>query len=92
MTRLDERPAPIRALVVDDESLARRNLTVLLRRDPDVGEHGIRQTLCDDTDHALDRFVGTHELRCAAAFECKLLEKTHVDIGAQAESEDPPRR
>jgi two-component system LytT family response regulator len=32
-----ERPAPIRALVVDDESWARRNLTVLLRRDPDVG-------------------------------------------------------
>jgi two-component system LytT family response regulator len=32
-----ERPAPIRALVVDDESWARRNLTVLLRRDPDIG-------------------------------------------------------
>jgi two-component system LytT family response regulator len=31
------RPAPIQALVVDDESLARRNLTVLLRRDPDIG-------------------------------------------------------
>ena len=28
--------APIRALVVDDEALARRNLTVLLRRDPDI--------------------------------------------------------
>jgi two-component system, LytTR family, response regulator len=28
----------IRVLVVDDESLARRNLTVLLRRDPDIGE------------------------------------------------------
>jgi two-component system LytT family response regulator len=32
-----ERPAPIRALVVDDESWARRNLTVLLSRDPDIG-------------------------------------------------------
>jgi two-component system, LytTR family, response regulator len=31
------RLAPIQALVVDDESLARRNLTLLLRRDPDVG-------------------------------------------------------
>src|SRR5271167_4349356 len=31
-----ERSASIRALVVDDEALARRNLTVLLRRDPDV--------------------------------------------------------
>src|SRR6202042_1245243 len=31
-----KRPAPIRALVVDDESLARRNLTVLLRADPDI--------------------------------------------------------
>jgi two-component system LytT family response regulator len=29
--------APIRALVVDDEALARRNLTVLLSRDPDIG-------------------------------------------------------
>jgi two-component system, LytTR family, response regulator len=28
--------AAIQALVVDDESLARRNLTVLLRRDPDI--------------------------------------------------------
>jgi two-component system, LytTR family, response regulator len=33
----DQRLAPIQALVVDDESLARRNLTVLLRRDPDIG-------------------------------------------------------
>lgn len=36
MAALDKRPAPIRALVVDDESWARRNLTVLLRRDPDI--------------------------------------------------------
>jgi two-component system LytT family response regulator len=33
----DERTAPIRALVVDDESLARRNVAVLLRDDPDIG-------------------------------------------------------
>ena len=32
-----EPSASIRALVVDDEALARRNLTVLLRRDPDIG-------------------------------------------------------
>jgi two-component system, LytTR family, response regulator len=37
MARPDIRRAPIRALVVDDESLARRNVTVLLRRDPDIG-------------------------------------------------------
>jgi two-component system, LytTR family, response regulator len=37
MALLDRRPAPIRTLVVDDEAWARRNLTVLLRRDPDVG-------------------------------------------------------
>ena len=37
MTPLEKLPAPLRALVVDDESLARRNLTVLLRRDPDIG-------------------------------------------------------
>ncbi len=36
MAHLDGRHAPIRALVVDDEPLARRNLTVLLRRDPDI--------------------------------------------------------
>jgi two-component system LytT family response regulator len=36
MALVDERAAPIRALVVDDEPLARRNLTVLLGRDPDV--------------------------------------------------------
>jgi two-component system, LytTR family, response regulator len=37
MAPLHTRPAPIRALVVDDESWARRNLTVLLHRDPDIG-------------------------------------------------------
>jgi len=37
MEPAEQRCAPIRALVVDDESLARRNLTVLLRRDPDIG-------------------------------------------------------
>ena len=37
MASLDKRPAPIQVLVVDDESLARRNLTVLLRRDQDIG-------------------------------------------------------
>jgi two-component system LytT family response regulator len=36
MLLLDNRPAPIHALVVDDESLARCNLTVLLRDDPDI--------------------------------------------------------
>jgi two-component system, LytTR family, response regulator len=36
MVPLDKRPASIHALVVDDESLARRNLIVLLRDDPDV--------------------------------------------------------
>jgi len=33
---LDKRAAPIRALVVDDEPLARRNVIVLLRGDPDI--------------------------------------------------------
>src|SRR6202051_1933512 len=37
MAPLDKRPTPIRALVVDDEAWARRNLTILLRRDPDIG-------------------------------------------------------
>jgi two-component system LytT family response regulator len=37
MAPLEKRRAPIQALVVDDESLARRNLTVLLRRDADIG-------------------------------------------------------
>ncbi|MGH8177849.1 MAG: LytR/AlgR family response regulator transcription factor [Steroidobacter sp.] len=34
MALVDERAAPIRALVVDDEPLARRNVAVLLRDDP----------------------------------------------------------
>ena len=37
MEVVEERATSIRALVVDDEPLARRNLTVLLRRDPDIG-------------------------------------------------------
>jgi two-component system, LytTR family, response regulator len=37
VTLLGKQLAPIHALVVDDEALARRNLTVLLRRDPDIG-------------------------------------------------------
>ncbi len=37
MVSLDKRSAPLRVLVVDDEALARSNLTVLLRRDPDIG-------------------------------------------------------
>ena len=36
MAPLDKRSAAIKTLVVDDESWARRNLTVLLRRDPDI--------------------------------------------------------
>jgi two-component system, LytTR family, response regulator len=37
MPPLEKRPAAINVLVVDDEPLARRNLTVLLRRDPTIG-------------------------------------------------------
>ena len=37
MPPVEKRHTPIRAIVVDDESLARRNLSVLLRRDPDIG-------------------------------------------------------
>jgi two-component system LytT family response regulator len=37
VTSAESRRPPISALVVDDEPLARRNLTVLLRRDPDIG-------------------------------------------------------
>jgi two-component system, LytTR family, response regulator len=40
MVSADQQPAPIKVLVVDDEPLARRNLTVLLRRDPDIGSIG----------------------------------------------------
>ena len=36
MAPIEKRLAPIHALVVDDESLARSNLTVLLQTDPDV--------------------------------------------------------
>ena len=37
MAAHENRPASIRALVVDDEPLARRNLSVLLHRDADIG-------------------------------------------------------
>jgi two-component system LytT family response regulator len=37
MAPLEKAPAPMSVLVVDDESWARRNLTVLLRGDPDIG-------------------------------------------------------
>jgi two-component system, LytTR family, response regulator len=37
MASLDKRSEPMHVLVVDDEALARSNLTVLLRRDPDIG-------------------------------------------------------
>jgi two-component system LytT family response regulator len=37
MPPIERRLAPVQAVVVDDESLARRNITVLLSRDPDIG-------------------------------------------------------
>ncbi len=37
MASLDMRPAAVRVLVVDDESLARQNLSILLSGDPDIG-------------------------------------------------------
>jgi two-component system, LytTR family, response regulator len=43
--------AAISALVVDDESWARRNLTVLLRRDPDIGPI----VECDSGQEAIER-------------------------------------
>jgi len=36
VTRADKPPPSIHALVVDDEALARRNITILLRADPDI--------------------------------------------------------
>jgi two-component system, LytTR family, response regulator len=50
MASSDNRPALIRALVVDDESLARRNLTVLLHRDPDIES----VTECESGMQAID--------------------------------------
>ena len=40
MTTLESRSPPIRVLVVDDEPLARCNVTVLLERDPDIESIG----------------------------------------------------
>jgi two-component system, LytTR family, response regulator len=47
----ESRPPSIRVLVVDDEPLARRNLTVLLRKDPDVGSI----TECTSGQGAIDQ-------------------------------------
>jgi len=43
------RPEPIRAIVVDDEELARRTLALLLRRDPEIALAGE----CGDGDEAV---------------------------------------
>ena len=40
MLTVDKRAASLRVLVVDDEPLARRNLVVLLRRDPEIASIG----------------------------------------------------
>lgn len=40
MVSVEKQSLPLRALVVDDEDLARRNLTVLLRRDRDIQSIG----------------------------------------------------
>lgn len=37
MVPMEQRTKPLQVLVVDDEAWARRNLTVLLRHDPDIG-------------------------------------------------------
>jgi two-component system LytT family response regulator len=37
MATPENRPTPLQVLVVDDEQLARSNLAILLRRDPDIG-------------------------------------------------------
>jgi two-component system, LytTR family, response regulator len=51
MSPLDKRLTPIHALVVDDEALARRNLTVLLRGDPDIASVAECETgLCGGLD------------------------------------------
>ncbi len=47
---LGKPPAAIKVLVVDDEPLARRNLTVLLRRDPDIAS----VTECGSGLHAME--------------------------------------
>lgn len=47
--------APLRALIVDDEAIARRNLTILLRRDADIGaivECGSGQAAIDEMRRA----------------------------------------
>ena len=49
MTLAGKRIAPIHALVVDDEEWARRNVTVLLRREPDIGT----VTECDSGAEAI---------------------------------------
>jgi two-component system LytT family response regulator len=47
--------APLRVLVVDDETIARRNLTVLLSRDPDIGAI----VECESGQAAIDEMRGT---------------------------------
>jgi two-component system, LytTR family, response regulator len=50
MSTRELRPAPLNVLVVDDEQLARSNLTILLREDPDIGSI----TECDSGMQAIE--------------------------------------
>ena len=43
----------------------------------------------DHSDGALDGFLGPHERRGAAPLQRKLLEQCRVDVGADAEREEP---
>ena len=59
MALLDKCPVAVRALVVDDEELARRNLTLLLGRDPDI----VSITECESGEDAVELIRGLkHEL------------------------------
>jgi hypothetical protein len=48
--------------------------------DANVREQGADETVGDDADHSLDRFIRAHKLRRPAALQRELFQETHVHI------------
>src|SRR5262245_29880257 len=76
--------APLQVLVVDDEPLARSNLTILLRRDPDIGSI----TECESGMEAIDTI---RRLKPHLAFlDVQMPECNGFDVLEMLGSEAPP--
>ena len=57
-----------------------RETHVAVDANANVGENRIDQTVGNDANHALHRFIRPNEFRGASTFHRELLEKRHIDI------------